>query len=534
MMELRPYQQKAIDMLYDWFRENKAGNPVLCMPGGSGKSVIIAELVRGALKSWPKTRVLMLVHSKELIAQNADKLRKLWPCAPLGIYSASIGKRQLGRQITYAGIGSVAKRAKQIGHIDLCIIDEAHSVSVGESGIYRKLLSDLTAINPAMRVVGFTASPYRLGQGMITDGDSAIFSDILEPVTILDLVNDGYLAPLRSKVTSHRLDTNGIHKRQGEYMASEVEERFNTSDHNSAVVDEIMRIATDRKHWLIFCSGVAHSEAVAECFRASGIAAESLDASHSKTERERKLAEFESGRIKALCNVGILSTGYDLPALDCIAFLRPTMSPGLYLQMAVRGMRIVEGKKDKDCLVLDFVGNVSKHGPVTDITPPKKGGKGGGDAPVKTCPDCSEIVPASAKACPACGHLFPGVEKQPPRLHNDDIMGIEPQEMACISWKWSVQKSRNSGIDMLVCKHYGALSDPSITEYFCIMHPGYPGRVAFRALMDLASHAGIADSDKMLSLSLDTLAGAMNGANPPSKVRYKKEGKFFKVISRSW
>jgi len=528
MMELRPYQQKAIDMLYDWFSENKSGNPVLCMPGGSGKSVIIAELVRGALKSWPKTRVLMLVHSKELIAQNADKLRKLWPCAPLGIYSASIGKRQLGRPITYAGIGSVAKRVKHIGHIDLCIIDEAHSVSVSESGIYRKLLSDLTAINPAMRVVG----------GMITDGDSAIFSDILEPVTILDLVNDGYLAPLRSKVTSHRLDTNGIHKRQGEYMASEVEERFNTSDHNSAVVDEIMRIATDRKHWLIFCSGVAHSEAVAECFRASGIAAESLDASHSKTERERKLAEFESGRIKALCNVGILSTGYDLPALDCIAFLRPTMSPGLYLQMAVRGMRIVEGKKDKDCLVLDFVGNVSKHGPVTDITLPKKGGKGGGDAPVKTCPDCSEIVPASAKVCPACGYLFPGVEKQPPKLRHDDIMGIGPQEMDCTSWRWSVQKSSKSGINMLVCKHYGALSDPSITEYFCIMHPGYPGRVAFRALMDLTDRAGV-DRAALEAFNnhpppLDILAGAMNDANPPLRILYEKEGNFFKVINRSW
>ncbi len=531
MMELRTYQQKAIDMLYDWFGENKTGNPVLNLPGGSGKSVVIAELVRGALKSWPKTRVLMLVHSKELIAQNADKLRKLWPCAPLGIYSASIGKRQLGRPITYAGIGSVAKRARQIGHIDLCIIDEAHAVSTAESGIYRKLIADLIEISPDMRVVGFTASPYRLGQGMITDGDTAIFTDIINPVTILDLVDDGFLSPLRSKMTNHKLDADSIHKRQGEYVASEAEERFNTRDHNEAVVSEIIRRAGDRRHWLIFCSGIAHSEAVAECFRAAGIAAESLDASHSKTEREHKLAEFEAGKIRALCNVGILTTGYDLPALDCIAFLRPTMSTGLYLQMAVRGMRIAEGKKD--CLVLDFVGNVSTHGPVTCIAPPSKAGEKG-TAPVKTCPDCGEIVHAGAKVCPACGYQFPGVEKQPPRLRNDDIMGIEPQEMACISWKWSVQKSSKSGIDMLVCKHYGALSDPSITEYFCIMHPGYPGRVAFRALMDLASHAGIADSDKMLSLSLDTLAGAMNGANPPSKVRYKKEGKFFKVISRSW
>lgn len=214
------------------------------------------------------------------------------------------------------------------------------------------------------------------------------------------------------------------------------------------------------------------------------------------------------------------------------------MSPGLYLQMAVRGVRIADGKKD--CLVLDFVGNVSKHGPVTNVTPPKKGGKGGGNAPVKTCPDCSEIVTASAKVCPACGYLFPGVEKQPPKLRHDDIMGIEPQEMACTSWRWSVKKSSKSGIDMLVCRYYGALSDPSITQYFCLMHPGYPGRAALEDLVFLASRSGacMRALEEFMNNNhpptLETLAGAMNGANPPSNMLYKKEGNFFKVIDRRW
>ena len=134
---------------------------------------------------------------------------------------------------------------------------------------------------------------------------------------------------------------------------------------NQAVVQEIIEKASSREHWLIFCSGVAHSEAVAECLRAAGITAEALDATHSKTERERKLADFESGRMRAICSVGILTTGYDFPALDCIAFLRSTMSPGLYLQMAVRGMRPYPGKTD--CLVLDFAGVVASHGPITEI-----------------------------------------------------------------------------------------------------------------------------------------------------------------------
>ena len=218
-IELREYQSRALDMLYAWFEKNSTGHPVLNMPGGSGKSVVIASLAKDALQNWPETRILMLVHSKELILQNADKLRKLWPGAPLGIYSASVGKRDLGEPITYAGIGSVAKRAKQIGHIDLCIIDEVHAVSTTENGIYRKLIADLLEINSNMRIVGLSASPYRLGQGMINEGPTAIFSEILEPVSIEELVFKTHLVPLRSKITKHKLDTDGLHKRQGEYLS---------------------------------------------------------------------------------------------------------------------------------------------------------------------------------------------------------------------------------------------------------------------------------------------------------------------------
>ena len=211
-MELRDYQANAITMLYDWFNRNPTGHPVLNMPGGSGKSVVIASIAKDALLNWPETRILMLVHSRELILQNADKLRKLWPDAPLGVYSASVGKRQIGRTITYAGIGSVAKRGSELGHIDLCIIDEVHCVSTSESGIYRKLIADLLAINPAMRIVGLSASPYRLGHGMITEGDDAIFTEILEPVSIEELIYKGHLVPLRSKGTQHKLETEGLHK----------------------------------------------------------------------------------------------------------------------------------------------------------------------------------------------------------------------------------------------------------------------------------------------------------------------------------
>jgi DNA repair protein RadD len=529
-MQLREYQTKAIEMLYAWFDKNQTGHPVLNMPGGSGKSVVIASIAKDALQNWPETRILMLVHSKELILQNADKLRKLWPNAPLGVYSASVGRRDLGEPITYAGIGSVAKRAKQLGHIDLCIIDEVHSVSTTESGMYRKLISDLLEINPSMRIVGLSASPYRLGQGMITEGKDAIFTEIIEPVSIEELVFKGHLVPLRSKNTDHKLETEGLHKRQGEYIASEMEAKFNTKDNNQAVVNEIINKANNRAHWLIFCSGVAHSEAVAKCFCDFGIVAESLDATHSKSERERKLADFESGKIRALCNVGILTTGYDFPPLDCIAFLRGTASPGLYLQCAVRGMRPYPNKTD--CMVLDFAGVVEQHGPITAVKPPPKKGDKVGEAPVKVCDNCQEICALSVRVCPSCGEAFPEPIKAPLKLSHLDIMGFEGIDLEVTAWQWRKHISRASGKEMLSCTIYGGLSDPPVTEYLAVTHEGYAGERARRNLAEVAHKAGV--QLDYGAVDLHQMAQQLTNGRPPSSIEFKREGKFFSIIKRTW
>ena len=166
---LRDYQAKCIDQLYAWFDRNTTGNPCLVLPTGSGKSHIIADLCRKMLQEWPESQILMLVHVKELLEQNLEKLRHHWPDAPVGVYSASVGKKQLGEPITFAGIQSIRNKAKQIGHVDIILCDEAHVISHKDEGGYRKLIAQLLEINPRLRVIGFTASPYRLGHGMITD-----------------------------------------------------------------------------------------------------------------------------------------------------------------------------------------------------------------------------------------------------------------------------------------------------------------------------------------------------------------------------
>jgi len=527
-MQLREYQTRSIAMLYDWLSNND-GHVCLNLPTGSGKSIIIAQICKESLQNWPETRILMLCHQKELLEQNADKLRQLWPNVPLGIYSAGLGKKELAEPITFAGIQSIAKKSSLIGHIDLILVDEAHMISHKEEGGYRSLISELLTINPKLRIIGFSASPYRLGHGYITD-KPALFDALIEPVSIEELIYKGYLSKLRSKLTSTKLSTEGVHKRGGEYIESELQAAVDTSDKNQAVVAEVIRIGHERKAWLFFCAGVDHAQHIKQCLLDQGITADCVTGDTPTAERAKMLAEFKAGRIQALTNANVLTTGFDHPSIDLIAMLRPTMSPGLYVQMAGRGLRIADGKTD--CLVLDFAGVVDQHGPITAVKPPPKKGDKIGEAPVKVCDNCQEIVHISCKVCPACGAAFPEVEKSALRLHNLDIMGIEGIDLEVTSWTWRKHISKASGREMLSCTYYGGLSDTPVTEYLAVTHDGYAGEKSRRLLATLAKQSG-ASLDYGCS-DIQSQADSMSQAKPPSAIEYKREGKFFSIINRSF
>jgi DNA repair protein RadD len=501
------------------------------LPTGSGKSHIIAALCKDALQQWPETRILMLTHVKELIEQNAEKMRQHWANAPLGIYSAGIGRRELGESITFAGIQSVRNKPEQIGHVDIILIDECHLVSHKDEGGYRTLITELNIINPNLRVIGLTATPYRLGHGLITD-KPAIFDALIEPVSIEQLIFQGYLAPLRSKHTKAILDVTGVHKKGGEYIESELQAAVDTDANNTAAVSEIMSLSEGRKAWLIFCAGVKHAENIASILQANGVTAACVTGDMSKVQRERILTEFKAGKIRALTNANVLTTGFDYPDIDLIGMLRPTMSASLYVQMAGRGMRPKSAAKD--CLVLDFAGNVSRHGAITNVKPPSKKGEKEGDAPIKLCPECSEIVHMSVRECPGCGFAFPPPAPPKLKLYDDDIMGKDGTEMRVRSWTWRRHISRASGNEMLSVTYYGALSDPPITEYLAVLNQGYAGQKANNLLMLLARLSGamqFVDSDANW---LDSVSRAMNQARPPEIIEYKKDGKFFTLMKRKY
>lgn len=527
---LRDYQKRALSELYEWFRAGNKGNPCLILPTGSGKSHVIAELCKGAIQNWAGTKILMLSHVKEIIEQNAEKMQAVWNDAPLGIYSAGIGRKETGFPITFASIQSVYKHAEKLGFIDLVIVDEAHRISHKKEGGYIRLIDDLTKINPALRVVGLTATPWRLGHGKISE-DGALFSDLLEPVSILELVERGFLCPLRSKHTDHQLSVDGVHKRGGEFIEKELQEAVNTHDNNQIAVAEIVRRGEGRKSWLIFCTGVEHSENIRDEIKKHGITCESVTGNMDKKDREATLAAFKNGEIQAITNCNVLTTGFDHTGIDLLAMLRPTMSPTLYVQMAGRGMRIREGKTD--CLVLDFAGNIMRHGAIIDINSPVKEKEGNGEAPVKVCPVCQEVVGISTKICPACFTRFEiEQDSEPGKLSTKiDIMGGSV-DMEITKWMWNVHTSRKSGRDMLKCRYYGDLSSPAITEYVTVLHDGYAGKKAMQTISNIAKNCNI--NLLQVSNSLSELVENLNAAPPPAVIQYRQEGKFFQVLQRKW
>jgi DNA repair protein RadD len=533
---LRDYQQRTLDQLYAWFEAGNKGNPCIVMPTGSGKSHIVAALCRDAIQNWPETVVLMLTHVKELIEQNAEKMQQYWPDAPLGIYSAGMRQKKLGNPITFGGIQSLREKAKDIGHVDLVIIDEAHLVNHKNAGGYRKLVRDLKQINPELRVVGLTATPYRLGHGMITD-EPAIFSDLIEPIGIEELIAKQFLMPLRSKHTKVKLDTTGVHKKGGEFIESELQAAVDTDDQNNRVVAETIALAGDRRAWLFFCTGVNHAKRVAQVLNSNGILTGCILGTTPKKDRELMLADFKSGNLRAITNANVLTTGFDYPDIDLIAMMRPTLSPGLYVQMAGRGMR---PKSHTDhCLVLDFAGIVATHGPITAVQPPRKAGEGNGVAPVKVCEKCNELCHPSAVVCPSCGHPFPLPPAPKLKLRNDDIMGLSGVDMDVTAWKWRKHRSQTSGKEMLSCTYYGALSDKPVTEYLPVMHEGYAGDKAGQQLFTMARNSGVVlsswDTPPFVGEDeLESWSEIMNNAKPPAIIKYKMDGKFYRVIERKW
>ena len=420
MLTLRPYQRESINSTYaHWF--DGGGDGLIVIPTGGGKSLIIAQFLQELLHDYPLMRVCVITHSKELIEQNHAELLNIWPEAPAGIFSASVGRRDTTNPIIFCGIQSVYDKGEKLGKFDLTLIDEAHLISRKASSMYGKFFADLRNVYPDMRLLGLTATPHRLDSGRLDTGDDAMFEKIVYEADVADLIEQGYLSPLVSKATEAEINTKGVHRRGGEFIAGELERAAMADDLVKRAAAEIVARGANRRAWLCFCSGVDHAIAVRDALRDLGISAEEIDGNTPKKERERLIANFRAGAIKALTSVNVLSIGFNVPHVDLIALLRPTESPGLYIQQVGRGFRKAPGKRD--CLILDFAGNVMRHGPVDMVeTKDKKKATEPGEPPVKECPACQAYVHISLMECPHCGHAW---ERDMEPKHDDRPMNVD-------------------------------------------------------------------------------------------------------------
>jgi DNA repair protein RadD len=468
MLTLRPYQQAAITAIYGYFQTH-TGNPLVVIPTAGGKSLVMASFIEGVLKAWPDQRILIVTHVRELIAQNHAEMIGLWHYAPAGIYSAGLGKREAQARILFAGIQSIHRRAVEIGHTDLVLIDEAHLIPGKSSTMYRRFLDALKVINPALKVIGLTATPFRLDCGMLHEGQNALFTDIAYEAPVRELIDAGYLSPLVSKQPATRLDVSKVGTRAGDFIARDLAAAVDQDAITRAAVTEIIAHGRDRKSWLAFCSGGEHARHVAEEFGRQGISCRTIFGDTPKDERDAILAAFKRGEIRALASMGVLTTGFNAPGVDLIALLRPTQSAGLYVQMVGRGTRLAPGKEN--CLVLDFAGNVRRHGPIDLVRPKPPGDGGGGEAPTKVCPDCDSVIALSATECPDCGHVFPAREvKIAPTAATLPVLSPKQQWLSVTGVSYSRHEKAGGRPSLKVTYSCGLAT---YSEWVCLEHQGY-------------------------------------------------------------
>jgi len=537
-MELRNYQSEAIAALWAHVR-TREDNPCIVLPTGAGKGVVMAQVAKDVV-AW-KGRIAIVAHVKELLEQTAGNIVRMAPEIPVGIYSAGLKSRDLGYPVTVAGIQSIYNKAEQLGPVDIIAIDEAHRIPPDGEGQYRTFLDAAKKLNPNVRLVGLTATPYRMSTGMICGRDQ-ILNQVCYEIGVRKLIVDGYLSPLKSKATAERTDVSKVSIRGGEYVQGELQAAM--IDDQEKVVRaclEISQKVEDRKSTIVFCTGIDHARMVAqflrdindtEAFLATG---GSQEGSQVRTvfgdtpdaERARTIADFKSGKVKYLVNVDVLTTGFDAPGVDCVAILRPTLSPGLFYQMVGRGFRLAPGKKD--CLVLDFGNNLFVHGPVDRIViseDKKTGQVGNGGARFKECPHCSEVLPYSCEVCPDCGGKIPKLEDcfAP---HSDSAASQEPlsgpEDIAEITYQKHEKRNNPEG------------KPPTLrADYFCGLIRTPSEYIGFESVSSFARRKAaewwLLRSTEPVPKTVEEALEVIRtkGINEPRQVVFKSENGFLK------
>jgi DNA repair protein RadD len=429
-IELRDYQVDAIEALQEALGQG-VERPLIVAPTGAGKTMLIAESIREWREANPDRRFLVLTHTKELVRQDYNALVTALGEENVGIYSAGLKRRDTHQPVIVGGIQSVANHRGALGRRDVVYIDEAHRLPRTGWGQYRSVIHSEEHPLGTEFIVGLTATPYRLDGGSLVEGEDAPFERIAYTIGVRRLIDAGWLSPLVPYAVRESFDTKGCKVSGGDFIQNErFEEVVNDDELLEKIVDgwiaKAKRADGQLRKTLVFCASLAQMGKVHGMIAERGIAArcisgdtpdaaggESSRSLYEESEETRTgmIGGFRDGKITALLNCNVLTTGFDDPSIECILCLRPTMSAGLYVQMMGRGMRIAPGKKD--CLVLDHGANVQRHGTIDDIHVPRPGQqRDTGTVRAIECEGCHTLYSVSAEGCPTCGLVRPKRERE--------------------------------------------------------------------------------------------------------------------------
>lgn len=467
-----PYQEEACDALNSHLRE-KQTNPLVVIPTGGGKSFIMAYAINGWKRDYPPFRCIILAHREELVQQNAQELIDIWPEGDIGIYSAGLKRRDEEHSIIFASIDSVHRRWGNFAPWDVIMVDEAHRIPASGEGKYREFIKGSRISNPNLRVIGLTATPFRMS-GPICHKDHMLH-EICYEANVGDLIQKGYLCKLRSKVGDVQPDLSGVKRNHnGDYVEKSLSEATNIpAVVTKAVASAVAHIRREgRKSVVFFCVDVPHCKQVSMELRKHGIDAPCVTANTPKDERKRIAERFKAGQLHAICNVNVYTEGFNAKCVDCIVILRPTLSKGLYVQMVGRGLRIHPSKSD--CLILDYAHCIDEHGPIDCID--------AGEVKLIECCGCGDVFSRAARICPHCQWAIPKqeieraeAEEREKKLHaaevsRREILGRTPEVIAVDGVEVSRHK-KDGAPDSIRVQYRCGLA--TFREWICLDHPGY-------------------------------------------------------------
>lgn len=434
--QLRPYQQRAVDSALGHVKKS-IESCLLELATGAGKSIIVAEIARGIRDMSGGKKVLCLAPSKELIEQNCEKYLSYGE--PASLFCASTGKKKSVRHDVVFGspqsvIGDIDKFNDRFAAV---VIDECHGITP----TLKKIIEEIKNKNPNLRVIGLTATPYRMGVGYIyeynMDGTKVDDTETIEPyfkkllcsVKTQELLDLGFLTPMRELELSMSYDTdNLVLKANGKFDEKTVRECFeNDKAKTFAAVAESVEKTEKCNGVMFFASTIQHAEII------NGLLGNESTIIHgklNKKDRESRINKFKNRNLKYIVNVDVLTTGFDAPHVDAVVVMRATESASLYQQILGRGLRLNDEKEE--CLLLDYAGNTVRHELFDSLFEPKISVKSNGSLPklIGACPACSTqgLYPVNFNLC---GHVESEEDEEIENYHNymsplvcpDKIMG---------------------------------------------------------------------------------------------------------------